>query len=113
MEQALSQSPYFVYAKTLNGFPVEIVPAGSEMISTSDSTETRSMPRGLGSCGNFLRQPFLKLSKEAFSIRSVLKAHHKIVGVANDDDIVLRHFPAPDISPQIEEVMHVHVGDQR
>src|ERR1017187_9919196 len=59
-----------------------------------------------------LCQPFLKLSKEAFSICPVLKTQRKIVGVANDDDIALRHFPAPDISPQIEEVMQVHVCDQ-
>ena len=52
-----------------------------------------------------LCQPFLKLSREGLSIRPVLKTQHKIVGVANDDDIALRRFPAPDISPQIEEVM--------
>ena len=60
-----------------------------------------------------LRQPFLELFKEPHGIRSVLEAQHKIVGIANDDDIALRHFPAPDISPQVEDVVQIHVGEQR
>ncbi len=60
-----------------------------------------------------LCQPFLKCFEEPHGIRSLLKAQHNIVGVANDDDIALRRFPAPDISPQIEEVMKIHVSDQR
>src|ERR1035438_10015885 len=45
-------------------------------------------------------------------IRSLLKTQHNIVGIANDDDIAFGRFPAPDISPQIEEVMKIHVRDQ-
>jgi len=30
---------------------------------------------------------------------SVLKAHHKIVGIADDYYVAFSHFPAPDISP--------------
>jgi hypothetical protein len=51
--------------------------------------------------------------EEPHSISPLLKTQHNIVGVANDDDIALRLFPAPDISPQIEEVMQIHVSDQR
>ena len=46
-----------------------------------------------------LRQPFLELFKEPYCFGSMLKAHHKIVGVANDDDIARYHFPAPGIRP--------------
>jgi hypothetical protein len=46
-----------------------------------------------------LRQPFLKLFKEPHCFGSMLEAHHKIVGVANDDDIAPCHFPAPGIRP--------------
>src|SRR5580658_1071220 len=60
-----------------------------------------------------LRQPYLELSKEPHGISPLLKAHHKIVGVTDDDDIALCHFPAPAISPQIEHVVEIHVGDQR
>ena len=49
-----------------------------------------------------LCQPFLELFKEPHSIGSVLETQHNIVGVANDDDIALRRFPAPGIRPQIE-----------
>src|ERR1039458_8213566 len=60
-----------------------------------------------------LRQPFLELFEEPQGISPLLKAHHKIVGVANEDNIALCHFPAPDISPQVEGVMQIHVSDQR
>jgi hypothetical protein len=46
-----------------------------------------------------LCQSFLELSQESLSIRSVLKAHHKIVSIADDDYVPLCHFLAPDISP--------------
>jgi hypothetical protein len=29
----------------------------------------------------------------------LLKAHHKIVSIADDNDIALCHFPAPDTDP--------------
>ena len=46
-----------------------------------------------------LRQPFLDLPKEPDCLGSMLEAHHKIVGIANDDDIARCHFPAPGIRP--------------
>ena len=60
-----------------------------------------------------LRQPSLELFKEPHGISPLLKAHYKIVGVTDDDDIALCHFPAPDISPQVEGVMQIHVSDRR
>src|SRR6516162_11151531 len=60
-----------------------------------------------------LRQPFLELLKEPHSIGSILEAQPSVVSVADDDDIALRHLSAPDIRPQVENVMKVHVSDQR
>ncbi len=44
-----------------------------------------------------LRQLLLKLVKEPHCFGSMLEAHHKIVGITNDDDIAGCHFPAPGI----------------
>jgi hypothetical protein len=60
-----------------------------------------------------LREPFLKVLKEPHGVGSVLEAQREIVGLTNDDDIALGHFSAPDIRPQVEAVVKVHVGDQR
>ena len=46
-----------------------------------------------------LRQTFLKLSPEPFGFRSVLKTHHKIVGVTDDNHVALGHFLAPGFHP--------------
>jgi hypothetical protein len=40
-------------------------------------------------------------------------APHKIVGIADDNNIALCHFLALGIGPLIEEAVKVHVGDQR
>jgi hypothetical protein len=40
-----------------------------------------------------------KLLKESLSVRSMLKTEHKIIGVADDNHITLRHFLAPDLDP--------------
>jgi hypothetical protein len=41
-----------------------------------------------------------------------LKAHHKIIGIPDDDDITACDLLAPGLNPQIEYVMQVHVGEQ-
>ncbi len=46
-----------------------------------------------------LPQPFLELFKEPHCFGSMLEAHHKIIGITNDDDIAGGHFPAPGIRP--------------
>src|SRR6266567_7725590 len=51
-----------------------------------------------------------KFLQEPLSIRSVLKTKHKIVSVANDGHVPFRHFLAPGLGPQIEDIMQVHVG---
>ena len=46
-----------------------------------------------------LRQSFPELFQEALGIHPVLKTHHKVVGIADDDDVATRHFLTPGISP--------------
>src|SRR5262249_62350393 len=58
-------------------------------------------------------QPFPKLRKEPLGVGSVLKAHHKIVGIADDDDIAACDFLAPSFNPQVEHIVQIHVGEQR
>src|SRR6516164_3307295 len=58
-------------------------------------------------------QPFPKLHEEPLGVGPVLKTHHKIVGIADDDDIAACHFLAPGLNPQVENIMQVHVGEQR
>src|SRR5215472_9428896 len=52
-----------------------------------------------------LRQLLLELFEEPHGIGSLLEAHHKIVSIADDDHIALSYFPAPDIHPQIEDIV--------
>ena len=60
-----------------------------------------------------LCQPFLELFEELHGIGTLLEAHHKIVCIANDDDVALSDSPAPDIYPQVEDVVQIHVSEQR
>src|SRR5262245_53694276 len=46
-----------------------------------------------------LGQPFSKFFQEPLSFCPVLKAHHQIVGVTDNNDIASRHFLAPGFDP--------------
>ena len=84
-------------------------------ISGSIAPELSGISRvlsGWSSKPNFASRS-LRLIKEAHSIGFQLEAQHKIVGIPNDDDIALCRLPAPDVYPQIEDIMQVHVGQQR
>ena len=48
-----------------------------------------------------------------YGISLMLEAGHEIVSVANDNHVPVRHFLAPFLGPQIENVMQIHVGQQR
>jgi hypothetical protein len=58
-------------------------------------------------------QPFPKLSEKTFGFRPAFEADHKIVGIADDNYFAHRHSLAPSFYPQIENVVQVHVGEQR
>jgi hypothetical protein len=42
-----------------------------------------------------------------------IESKHKIISVADDNYVALRDFLAPGLDPQIEDIMQVHVGEQR
>jgi len=44
-------------------------------------------------------QPFPKLLQEPLGVRPVLKAHHKIIGIADDNHFAACDFLAPDLNP--------------
>ena len=50
-------------------------------------------------------QPFPKLHEESLGVGSILKAHHKIVGVADNNDIAACDFLAPGLNPQVEHIV--------
>jgi hypothetical protein len=45
--------------------------------------------------------------QEPLGLRPALEAHHKIVGVADDYNVPLRHFLAPRFHPQVENLARV------
>ena len=51
----------------------------------------------------------LKLPQKPPGLRPVLESDHEIVGVADRDHVPPRHFLAPDLYPQIENIVQVHV----
>ena len=60
-----------------------------------------------------LGKPIPELIQEPDGLSSMLKTQHEVVSVTDDDYIALRHLPAPDIHPQVEDVMQIHVSEQR
>jgi hypothetical protein len=60
-----------------------------------------------------LRQPFPKLFQEPLGIRFALKPHHQIVRVADNNHLPARHFPPPCFHPKVENVVKIHIGQQR
>jgi hypothetical protein len=60
-----------------------------------------------------LSQPLLKISQESHGVSLVLETGHEIVSVADDDHVPLRYFLAPYLGPQIENLVQIHVSQQR
>src|ERR1700678_869903 len=59
------------------------------------------------------RQPFLKLCQESLCIVTVLETNHQIVSVADDNNFAAGYFLAPHLDPQIEDIMQIHICQQR
>ena len=60
-----------------------------------------------------LRQPLPKVSQEPLGISLMLETGHEIISVANDNHVPSRHFLAPFLGPQIEDIVQIHVSRQR
>jgi hypothetical protein len=60
-----------------------------------------------------LGQSFSKLAEKTFGFCPAFEAHDQIVGVADDNYLAHGHSLAPGFYPQVENVVQVHVGEQR
>jgi hypothetical protein len=52
-----------------------------------------------------LGQPRLELPKESVGIVPMLESRHEIIGIADNYHVPPCHFLAPDLYPQIEDVV--------
>ena len=60
-----------------------------------------------------LRQSFPKLVQETLGIILILKTHHQIVRVADNNNLPARHLLTPCFHPKVEYVMQVQIRKQR
>src|SRR6478609_7943991 len=60
-----------------------------------------------------LGEPVAKRGKEPVGVVTMLKPDGEIVSEAHDNDVTARLVVSPPIDPQVEDVVQVHVGEQR
>src|SRR5271166_4547748 len=60
-----------------------------------------------------LRKPLSKVVKEPFCIPEVLEPDHEVVREPHDDHVTMCVAASPPIGPLVEDVMKVHVREQR
>src|SRR5215472_17004667 len=58
-------------------------------------------------------EPVTHRIKEATCVALVLKADHQIVGISHDDHVAPGLLPSPALSPEVEAVMQVNIGEDR
>ena len=51
--------------------------------------------------------------KEATCVALILKADHQIVGISHDDHVAPGLLPPPALSPKVEAVVQVDIGENR
>src|ERR1044071_475755 len=56
------------------------------------------------------RHPLLESSQHPSRIICVLKAHHEIIGISDDDHSTTRHPIPPLTNPQVQHIMQKDVG---
>jgi hypothetical protein len=89
-------------------FPLSALPPSLGRIST-EFQQTRFL--GIQFQAELLHT-LLQFFPELFGSRFLLKAHHTIVRVPYEDDILAGSFPSPCLDPQIQRVMEIDVGQQ-
>ena len=60
-----------------------------------------------------LRKPLPKISEEPSRVTEVLEADHEVIREPHDDHVTMRVAAPPPIGPPVEDVMEVHVREQR
>src|SRR4029077_18795951 len=58
-------------------------------------------------------EPVMHRIKEATCVALILKADHQIVGISHDDHVAAGLLPSPALSPKVEAVMQVDIGEDR
>ena len=59
------------------------------------------------------REPLVKVAQEPPRIVLVLEADDEVVREPHDDHVTVRPRVPPPVGPQVEDVMEVHVREQR
>ena len=60
-----------------------------------------------------LREPAAELFQEPLGVIFVLEPDDEVVREPHDDHVTVRVVFPPPVGPQVEDVMQVHVGEQR
>ena len=60
-----------------------------------------------------LLQPVSHHAQEALAVGLMLKAHHNIISIADDDHVASGLPPSPAFGPEIEHIVQVDVGQKR
>ena len=60
-----------------------------------------------------LGEPAAKRGKEPVGVVTMSKPDGEIVRETHDNDVAARLVASPPIDPQVEDVMQVHIGEQR
>src|SRR5215813_1484683 len=58
-----------------------------------------------------LAQTLSQILQKAIGVRLILESQDDVVRVAHDHHLALRPLLAPDVHPEIETVVQVHVGE--
>ena len=59
------------------------------------------------------REPLAQRGPEPLSVTTMLEAHHEVVRVTHGEHLATRLLTTPLVDPEIEDVMQVHVRQQR
>jgi len=57
-----------------------------------------------------LGEAFLKHYQETFGLLVILESQHKVIGIANDNDVAMGRFPAPVFNPQVEDIVQIEIS---
>src|SRR6266540_40508 len=60
-----------------------------------------------------LREPLAQVPEKPLGVLLMLEPDDEVVGEADDDHVTVRAPPPPPLGPQVEDVVQIHVGEQR
>src|SRR5712691_5642333 len=60
-----------------------------------------------------LREPLTQISQKPLGLRPVLEPHDEVVRVPHDDHVAVDVRLPPPLSPEVERIVQVHVGQER